>query len=299
MTNNGIRIAVMSDLHNEFERTRGPDQPSGPWLNLNRIRRQEPEHPATGPWLGDIRGECDVVVLAGDTDVGARNVFGYADSVSRYLDVPVAVVMGNHECYRTDVLDFQREMRELSTASGGRVRYLENRSTEIEVRGRYLNVLGCTLWTDYALLGESEGSVTRAMSEAGSMMNDFRRILYGGEPLTPLITRQLHSVSRAWLAYEIARVRYNDPDSPVVVVTHHGPTTEAIRPSSVGEWISAAYASDMRAEIDSWRPELWVWGHSHHAVDSSLGPTRLISNPRGYVGYESSADRFRPVVIEL
>lgn len=300
MSTNGIRIAVMSDLHNEFERSRGPDQPSAAWLGLNRRRRREPGHPHVGPWLGDLRGECDVVVLAGDTDVGARHVHAYADAVSRYLSVPVVVVMGNHECYdRSDVVDFQREMRRLSDASDGRVRYLENRSTEIEVRGRYVNILGCTLWTDFELLGSTEGTITRSMYEANSTMNDFARIRYGGQPLNPEITRQLHNVSRAWLAYEIARVRANDLDSVVVVATHHAPTPEGIRPSSAGEWISAAYASDMRAEIESWRPDLWCWGHAHYGVDDDLGPTRLISNPRGYVGIDTSVDRFRPVVIEL
>ncbi|PIP00654.1 metallophosphoesterase [Pleomorphomonas carboxyditropha] len=300
MTNTGIRIAVMSDLHNEFERTRGPDQPSGAWLELLRRRRREPGHPVVGPWLGDLRGECDVVVLAGDTDVGTRHVHAYADAVSRYVGAPVVVVMGNHECYdRSDILDFQREMRELSDASAGRVRFLENRSTEIEVRGRFVQVLGATLWTDFELLGETEGTITRSMYEANSTMTDYRRIRYGGEALNPEITRQLHSVSRAWLAYEIARVRANDPDSAIVVATHHAPTPDAIRPSSSGEWISAAYASDMRAEIESWRPDLWCWGHAHYGVDDDLGTTRLISNPRGYVGIEPSVDRFRPVVVEL
>jgi hypothetical protein len=38
----------------------------------------------------------------------------------------------------------------------------------------------------------------------------------------------------------------------------------------------------------------WVHGHMHDAVDYMIGETRILSNPRGYKGYEEQAETFDP-----
>lgn len=42
------------------------------------------------------------------------------------------------------------------------------------------------------------------------------------------------------------------------------------------------YASDLTDLIVDRRPDLWMHGHVHHAVDYGVGRTRVICNPRGH-----------------
>jgi hypothetical protein len=52
-----LRIVVLSDLHNEFERPHGPRRPTAEWFALRSIRRSIQGHPDIGPMLDHLRGE--------------------------------------------------------------------------------------------------------------------------------------------------------------------------------------------------------------------------------------------------
>jgi hypothetical protein len=49
------------------------------------------------------------------------------------------------------------------------------------------------------------------------------------------------------------------------------------------------------------RPEiaLWTHGHTHEDFDYMIGTTRVVCNPRGYIGHESRADTWQPKLITL
>jgi hypothetical protein len=40
-------------------------------------------------------------------------------------------------------------------------------------------------------------------------------------------------------------------------------------------------------------PAIWVCGHTHHPVDVTVGRTRIVCNPRGYMRVRASARRLR------
>jgi hypothetical protein len=64
--------------------------------------------------------------------------------------------------------------------------------------------------------------------------------------------------------------------------------------------MNGCYYSDL-VEFIMDRPEivLWTHGHTHEDFDYMIGTTRVICNPRGYVGYEERADQWKPKIVEL
>jgi predicted phosphodiesterase len=48
-------------------------------------------------------------------------------------------------------------------------------------------------------------------------------------------------------------------------------------------------------------PEIavWVHGHMHNPSDYQVGDTRVLCNPRGYIGYESRANTFELLHFEV
>jgi hypothetical protein len=45
--------------------------------------------------------------------------------------------------------------------------------------------------------------------------------------------------------------------------------------------------------------KVWVHGHMHDPFDYTLGETRVICNPRGYIGYEPKARDYRLKYFEV
>lgn len=296
------KILITSDLHIEFEAGRGPDRPTADWYALRDLRKATPGHPPVGP---DLRAAKEagvkLVLLAGDVGVGARQTMAYCRAVSEYLDCPVITVPGNHEAYGHDLEKVIAEMRDLSgLMPGSEVWALENERLEIEVAGQRLAILGAVLWTDYQLYGPNR--VDAAIIEAAGSLNDHVRIRLRGNELHPFHCRCLHDVSRKFLARELAKARRESPDVPVIVLTHHAPVPEAIPPQYRGGLLSAAFASDLTAEIAGGELQgaaLWCCGHTHHSFRQQVGETLIVSSQRGYVGSERGADSYMPAIIDL
>jgi predicted phosphodiesterase len=285
----------MSDLHLEFE-SRSICDPE--WNRTCALREATHGHPKQGPYLGDLVAEAqgvDLVVLAGDIALGAEGMV-YADEVARFVYAPVVYVMGNHEGYRgSNIDDLADEMRRLAAGTHGRVHFLEN---AVAWFGD-VAVLGATLWTDYAANGAGDDDIAHAMNAAWNRLNDHRHCRLRGSAFTPDAARGLHQTSRKWLDRTISGIRIAEPQARIVIVTHHAPILEANPPEHRGGELAPAFVSDMRAEIEAWKPDLWVFGHTHHDVDLVVGKTRVVSQQRGYVGVEPGATAFRPKLVDL
>jgi predicted phosphodiesterase len=269
-----VRIHVLSDLHIEF----------------NAV-----PHSYRAP------SDISAVVLAGDIGVG---LMGIAWAL-RTFEVPVVYVLGNHEYYGgRPMVELERAARE--KVKGTHVRLLQNDS--ILLAG--VRFVGCTLWTDFELLGSSEGS--RCMEAAGVAMNDYEKIFVSwrggrsrkqatldglaspeprrGDRLTPAATRDLHGVSRAFLEQQATR---RPGAEPVVVVTHHAPSALSLKTPDAPSTIDAAYASRLDSLVRRSGASFWLHGHTHVAHDYAIGGTRVVCNPRGYRdGRTGSKPRF-------
>lgn len=237
-----MKILVLSDLHCEFR----PFQPE-----------QTP---------------ADVVVLAGDTNLGVRGVIWARES---FPEVPVLYLAGNHEYYHNVLPGLLADLRE--EAAGSNITILEQNA--VELAG--VRFLGCTLWTDLALLGDSR----QGAAAAATSINDYQLIRVEPEQrkLDPLDVIKMHEEALDWLAGELSG---GDP-ARTVVLTHHAPSQRSLPPGAAQADWAASYASNLEAFVQEFQPALWIHGHTHQGSDYRIGATRVVCNPRGYPGQTS------------
>ena len=212
--------------------------------------------------------DCDCVVIAGDVSTKCH---GLEWILRRFIDVPVIYVCGNHEFYGDKLPRLTERLRE--EARGTNVHFLENDS--VTVGG--VHFFGCTLWTDMAL----HGDWTVGAAEANSIMSDYKRVrnsARGYKRLSARDTRLLHIGSLDALRQFFAS---HEPRHSVVV-SHHAPSIRSLPEHLRAELISCAYASRLEGFIETYQPQLWIHGHTHHSEDYRIGGTRVLSNPRAY-----------------
>lgn len=234
-----MKVQLLSDLHNEFY--------SG--------RIVPPICPA----------DADVVILAGDIDVGVTGVEWAAQEAAR-LGKEIIYVAGNHEYYNHDIalIDALRA----AVGKTSRVHFLDN--DEVVIGGT--RFLGCTLWTDY----RAAGSQPLAMLEARQHLNDHWVVKNGARRFLPEDALALHEYSRWWLARQLSQ----SFEGKTVVITHHGPHALCQHPRYPVDLLAAAFWSDLSDLME--RVDVWCFGHTHANVDVQVGRCRLFSNQRGY-----------------
>jgi Icc-related predicted phosphoesterase len=130
------------------------------------------------------------------------------------------------------------------------------------------------------------------------MMNDYRQITMYNEvknayhKLTPERTMEEHAKSKSFITQTVEA----DPTKQYVVVTHHAPTKQSVKPQYERDTlVNGGYSSDLNDFIVA-HPQIKVWthGHTHDQFDYMVGSTRIICNPRGYKYYEQRAEEFDP-----
>lgn len=212
--------------------------------------------------------DADLVVLAGDIHTLTRGV----KWANEAFDCDVVYVMGNHEFYSGH---FERTLEKARECAAPHVHVLENESF---IRNG-VRFLGTTSWTDFTLTGDPVAASSTAWRE----MNDFKKIRIGDSyrKLRPADVVQRNRIAHDWLKRELAK----QFDGKTVVITHHAPLA-----CIVGEdHLSAAYANHWPELVT--KADVWIFGHTHEAVDADFYGCRVISNPKGYPGEETG---FRP-----
>jgi Icc-related predicted phosphoesterase len=211
---------------------------------------------------------ADVLVLAGDTDLGVKGI-SWLKSLS--LDIPIIYVLGNHEYYKGAYPKTLIKIKD--AASNSNIHVLENESLEVD----HVCFHGCTLWTDFSLKGNPVvyGSLCQ------SRMNDYKKIRLGDNyaKLRSIDTFRIHQTSRQWLteSLRVSKAQHN------IVVTHHAPSIRSLPMKYLDDPISAAYASDMEDFIIKHQPSYWIHGHIHTPANYKIGNTEIICNPHGYI----------------
>lgn len=219
---------------------------------------------------------ADVVVLAGDTHLGVKGITWALE----HFSAQVIYVAGNHEHYKQHLGRNLQRMRD--AAKGTNVHFLENDAVTIG----NMTFAGCTLWTDFDAFGNRE----TAQQRAAEVMADYRVIKTASyRALRPYETAQIHARSVAWLAEELDRRR----DEKIIVVTHHAPSLKSIPHRFRYDPLLASFSSDLDHLVEEYSAPLWIHGHTHDSFDYRIGRTRVIANPRGYVGVEPNP-RFDP-----
>jgi hypothetical protein len=282
-----IRILYMSDLHLEMERWR---LAVPGWAAFRDRHGDTPRHPSRGPILAPD-DDIDLIVLAGDISSGLRGIV-YGEQLSAYLNAPAVYVAGNHEFYFHDIDRLLPAAAKAAAHSGGRVQFLENAAASFMFRGERLTVLGATLWTDYEINGDVEGS--RAYAER--RMNDFRTIEAAGARFSTGVAIAHHQASRLFLHKSLGAL--HKAGERTLIVTHHAPDGSCLG-TRTGP-IAPAYASDLLPEFAPYAPAAWIHGHTHFRHDHVQDGIRLLSAPRGYVTHDGPAALdYQPGILEL
>lgn len=248
-----MRILVISDLHLEVWR-------NAPRQAQDLLAALSPDPDSSQP---------DLVILAGDIDIGDRAV---AWAHKMFPNIPVIYVHGNHEGYGQNIDTLKVKLAAACSATG-HMHLLDKGEL---VLGN-VRVLGATLWTDFSLMGTDR--IQAAMQAAAAGMNDYRKIRLakgGYRKIKPLDVAQWHYEDRIWLEEHL-----NEPfDGFTVVVTHMAPSSHSVPERYKDQLMSAAFASELNAMVSL--ADLWVHGHVHDSMDYRLGKARVVCNPLGY-----------------
>lgn len=179
--------------------------------------------------------DADMVILAGDIHTGLK---GVAWAREKFPNNPVVYVPGNHEYYGEALPKHTAKLRE--AAAGSHVHVLENDSLIID----NIVFLGCTLWTDFELLGDPRVSG----SAATERMSDYKRIRVSPQyrRLRSIDTVGLHHVSLRWLRAGLEKHR----GEKSVIVTHHAPSRKSLPARHLESIYAAAYASDLDSVVE-------------------------------------------------
>lgn len=274
---------------------------------------------------------ADVLVLAGDIcvarDIELMNNNFYSQRVraERYLaffeqvskEFPrVVYVMGNHEHYHGDFA-YTYGILKKATAHLTNFYLLEKETLVVDD----VTFIGATVWTD---MNDSDTTTLHAMPR---MMNDF----HGVDNSLRMISRQVplyddgeYNVDRKITGYKtkespakfspedavddhnkaldyINHVTAEKPDEKFVVISHHCPSEQSVHDKYRADTVMNGGFRSNLDDFICYRPQikLWCHGHTHEEFDYVLGETRVVCNPRGYIGHENRADYFQLKYIDV
>lgn len=281
-----MKIGLTSDIHLEF----------GDWYPVN------PEG-------------ADVLVLSGDILVAKdllyevpspynHKLYGTEKSERFHAFLAnckkewkeVIYVMGNHEHYNGDFAKSADTIREVTDRLG--IHFLDKQIVKIDD----VTFVGGTLWTDM----NARDDLT--MYTIRTMMNDFRLVRNSAKVahfkdmdgkfhtresrFTPEDAVEDHE---KFLEY-IRTVIEGKNDEKFVVVGHHAPSRKSTHPRYANDTLmNGGYSSHLDFFIeDHPQIKLWTHGHTHEPFDYTIGQTRILCNPRGYVGHERLSNEVEP-----
>lgn len=260
-----MRLLVISDVHLEF----------GPFA------------------FAEPLPEFDVAIFAGDVHqpiVAALKWMAEQREAGPLRDREIIYVPGNHEFYHDEMKASLAAGCELANDLG--IHLLHRRTVLIGP----VRFIGCTLWTDYRLLGTPKPS----MVHAGQELNDHRLIRYQEDSghysrFMPWHAAAEHRLDLVFIRGELARPHHG----PTVVVTHHAPHPQSVQPRHQGSALSPAFVSDLSALIEDYQPELWIHGHDHGSHDYKVGRTRVLANQAGYPNLHGDRENpwFDPICV--
>lgn len=240
-----MRILVTADWHLEF------------WARRDPLAALPPVLP-----------RLDALIIAGDLANDPLNRWPEALArIGRLIDpAKVFLIPGNHDYYRFR-LDGDGQLQAMAEAAG--MQFAQRRVLTFGT----IRLLCCTLWSDFRLTGDRAG----AMRMAARAMNDYRLIARDASDTRarPEDTLALHEDHLAWLTEAIT----HPFPGRTVIVTHHGPSPGAAGPI---DGLTSAFTSDLDAWILRHRPDLWLFGHTHRHLRTTVGRTPVVNVSLGY-----------------
>lgn len=248
-----MNIHIASDLHLEFLEKKFPE-----YLRVDRLYT---------PF-------ADVLVLAGDIHIDGKAIDKFA-----HWPHPVLYVPGNHEFFEQAIDPYVDLLRDRA----------KNTAVIVMSRNEFIfqgvRFLGCTLWTDYQLLGTGPRQQLSMLACEARLVDHrkIRGIQKIGQGFSARQAFECHLQDRAWLEEKLAEPYAG----PTVVITHHAPSRGSVHPRFRGDPCNAGFVSDLEAMVE--KSDLWIHGHVHDSFDYRVGRCRVIANPGSYASFVSRA----------
>ena len=229
----------------------------------------------------------------------------------------VVYIMGNHEHYNFDIANtYDRLKAELADLPN--IHLLEKETWE----HNSVTFVAGTLWTDinkgdpltlwHCGKGMSDFSV---ITNSNRMVQHKRNVYHESkrnEDGTLIVKAVDHYQSPSKWSVEdsvedhkkmldFINIVTQDKTKCYVAVTHHAPSPISIAESyRFDTLMNGAFASDLSEFIlDRPQIKLWTHGHMHNVSDYMVGDTRVVCNPRGYIGHEQRAKEFKLRYLEI
>lgn len=250
---------------------------------------------------------ADILVLAGDIMIAQYLYDHTPDSIQKSLDQGnklgdrqleaikyrkflerasvqfkhVIMIAGNHEFYHGrwyQALDTLRyECNQFAN-----VYFLEDQVKEIDD----VMFVGSTLWTDMNKNDwYTKYQVKQGMSDFRIIKNDKNN--YHNLHPDDVIVRHAKSL-------EFIKTTVANTSKKVVVVTHHAPSDLSVADCYKDQILmNGAYRSNLEDFVMDSNITHWYHGHTHFPFDYILGNTRVVCNPRGYIGHEPIAEGYK------
>jgi len=257
-----MKIAYCSDLHLEFDKSHTK-------LTLKNTNK------------------ADILVLAGDILMANYLTSDpyYMDFIDNcYNEFPIILyIIGNHEHYICDFNNTYNILKSLESKYPT-LHILNNKTITIND----IQFIGGTMWTNF---NNNDGIVKKL---ANSLMNDYKQITNNTGLLTPDDIIIEHNLFINYLKDTLSNGKGS------VIITHHAPSILSISNNSE-KIINYAYYQDLDNFIMCYDDyiKLWIHGHVHTRNNYMIGNTHVVSNPRGYIGYEIVAESFKLEYIDI
>ena len=259
-----------------------------------QIREMSDLHLEFGPLEVPVLPDEDKMVLILSGDIGvAEKQDSFAPFIKEMSErhAHVFMIRGNHESYGGSLQRTHDKILAAVSPKCTNFHLFENDSKVIDG----VAFLGATMWTDC----NNGDPLTIYTLERG--LNDYRIIRNGPKShpyvhkLRAMDTAVIHRHTIDWLFPEI--VKQKAAGNKVVVFTHHAPSKLSIHPVYKDDFhYNGGYASALEEKILDTKPDLWFHGHTHTNFDYMVGDTRIVCNPRGYLGHELN-DGFDPNMV--
>lgn len=233
----------------------------------------------------DTRDAKSILVLAGDISSKPEQLIDFLFVAERRFK-KVIYIPGNHEFYRHDYNTWISKCEHDFGACLTNTVYALGTVGFYELDG--ISFTFGTLWGD-------GGKTPLDAFNVDHGLNDFRVIKNGESRFTVHHMVQIHKAQKALIDQYL-----KSANGKKVVITHHMPSYRLCHPR-FGNEINGGFAAncdDILAYDHA--PDLWIHGHTHDTIDTTLWKTRIVANPRGYRGeWTSPYNNYTSLFVEV
>jgi Icc-related predicted phosphoesterase len=272
-----MKIALASDLHLEFGDLEFTNEGADVLVLAGDIMIAQNLYDHT---TEKIQNSIDLGNKLGDRQKEAIKYRNFLERASVQFN-HVIIIAGNHEFYHGRWYQAIDTLRHECNQFHN-VYFLEDQTKEIDE----VLFVGSTLWTDMNKNDwHTKYQVKHGMSDFRIIKNDKNN--YHNLHPDDVIVRHTKSL-------EFIKNTVVNTSKKIVVVTHHAPSDLSVADCYKDQILmNGAYRSNLEDFVMNSNINLWCHGHTHFPFDYMLGNTRVVCNPRGYIGHEPIAEGYK------